>query len=172
MLGGQTSLDQNSGRFVTHQSWAILVWGQGGYPAERHSGVQWPLCPSTASPRHAATSSTPQYWFWRRSGGPLLTMTSTITVAGNFVAITMGTSEMSEHGHLLLFLLIFWPWEKFFLSDKKTSYLLQAPSACYATDWPWPNFSPWWLCSWTGNFWRHGSSCCGCAAAFSFAQLN
>jgi hypothetical protein len=56
----------------------------------------------------------------------LLTMPTTITAAGNLVAIMIGTLLMSAHSHLLFALFTFWSREMFFSFEKKTSCLLAA----------------------------------------------
>ncbi len=104
--------------------------GQMPHPAGKCNGAQRPLCPSRASPPPMGTSVSiysPLAKMWESIMSPsLLTLPSTMTVVGNLVAITTGTSLMSAQSHLLFFLFSFWFCEKFFSSEKKMSWPLAA----------------------------------------------
>ncbi len=106
------------------------------HPAKKRSGAQRSLNPPIngfTMPRSTFTYSSALIFsplvkkLESIMSALLLTTASNITVARNLVVITLGTSEMSEHKHLLfIYILIFWSWEKFFSLEKKKSWPLAA----------------------------------------------
>lgn len=52
----------------------------------------------------------------------LLTTPRIITDAGNLVCMTLGTSVRTLHNHRSFLLFTFWPWSKFFSSEKKPKH--------------------------------------------------